>query len=494
MKIGDSVIKPPDARELEEMEDKENEQPANKPRLLIGGNRNKYAPVIDTIKKVFGDNGGIDGCDIKGYGLLCYPCPYHRDDKYDRLIIDAPESELAVSCTKEPTVDRLAELKKNKESFIEFTEAIKLFNEIIGKPTQKDADSLLDEIIARNFLINHIVISIHVDTEEGYKTYVYNPDQGIYEYWSTERLLTELKAITSFMAIVDPSYTLLDGIKKTVHKLTAISGDESIFSPLKEDVFYLPGRVRDIEVNLTTGEVRILKKDPINRPFIKRMPYDFDIDWDNEKVREELAKEPPEFKIFKKYTTPKFWANIQIMLAKAFIFHGLDYIFWNFSRTHNVGKTTIFSLIKKLAGDVVEIVKEKNFKNEYFESRLVNRTILLMEEYKGDNESVNEDLKQFASNETTIMGNKKYATRVEAQNMLSIVINSNTMALKDTFLKDKAFMRRLKVTPFIHIWETNELPSWYRSSNSKEGKQTRERLVLYIVTQLVPKVLRFQLY
>ncbi len=438
-------------------------------KLLTGKDEENLQSIYESIIPTLKEQYKLETCEQKGYGLSCYPCPFHPGVVNDRLILDPRDPNRFVTCAKEPFTNHLELLDSPHLS----ADVLTKIKDFVKKAKVKDIDALISEIIERNYVTNNIIITIKDSSPEGYKAFRYVQKEGIYEYLSPGVITSELLKMYQKLTGNKPSLSLLDEMKSNVYTLTLREGDESIFFPRKGDIYYLVGRVRDIEINTKTYEVRFLAKDPINRPFLSRMPYDFAID--------PPTDEPPEMSIFKKYTTPKHYVNIKIMLAKAFILKGLDYIFLNFSRGHGTGKTALFSIIENLAGDVVVRAKPKHFYNQFFESRLIGKSILLLEEYKGHSERVNEDLKQFSSVDGAIEGDKKFSTGVKAQNTLSVVINTNRIELNEQFLNEKAFMDRLVITPFTHKWVREEYPSW--------TQEQKERIVLYIIKNVVPDVL-----
>ncbi len=445
---------------------------------FIGDYKPDYSQIISLLRRLF----GIAECELIGYGLSCYPCPYHPNEKYDRLIIDPRNKMRRIVCAKEPLINRFTEMNNSDELFNELNEKFDAIAKKLKKPPAKYTDTLFSEIIERHYVLTNLIITVHDKKTKALKSYKYHPEEGIYIEITTDEMESELLKLFQTFTSYKPSLSLLNEMAKNIRKLTERPGDEDIFLPIKGNVFYLVGRVRDIEVNTITGEVRILEKDPINRPFIERLPYDFAID---------PPKDPPEeFKIFEKYTTPKFLNNVLILLAKAFIYNGLNYIFVIISRGHGTGKTSFFYILDTISGGKVIKVDPKHFKGQFFESRLVNKTIMVLEEYRGRYEVINDKLKEFASRTTSIEGDKKFETGVKAKNMLTVAITTNKAEFPWEFLVDLAFMSRVCFTPFVYYREGTPLPDWVDPGDDKEKQLKREKVVLYTIMNIVPKVLR----
>ncbi len=332
-------------------------------------------------------------------------------------------------------------------------------------------------MVERHYLSNNIILSIRSEKkgdQESFVAYRHDPQDGIYKVLGPGEIKADLQKIYEDFFTDKPPITLLSEMKYKVYKLTKRDGTEAIFSWDKGTVYYLPGRIRDIEVNLSTGEVRLLEKDPLNRPFLTRMPYDFSSLYDPP------SGMPRELEFLKKYTTPRFFVNILAMLAKAVTMKGADIIFVNYSRVHGTGKTTLYNIFEDLFGDVVARAKVKDFQYQFFEATLVGKTLLLMEEYKGYSPTVNERLKEFASEKGKIEGSRKFKERnAKAPNTLAVVLNMNRLKINEEFLEEPAFMQRIAITPFTHVWKSEEYPRW--------SKEEKERIVLWVVKNLVPQ-------
>ncbi len=423
-----------------------------------------YEEMIPQLQKGY----RVNECRKIGYALFCFPCPFHQQNN-DALIIDPRDSRF-LKCTREPFADREIEHIT--------LDHYNILKQITKKVKQNEISSTRAEIVERYYVSNNIIISINTNDNEGYKAYRYIPEEGIYKELSPGTIKSETQLIYEKLFGEKPAITLLSEMKNKVYTLTVRPEDENIFSPIKGEIYYLPGRKRDIKINKETGEVQILDKDPVSRPFLSRMQYDFAID--------PPESMPKEFEIFRKYTTPKFFDNIKVMLAKAVLLKGLDYIFINYSRRHGAGKTTLYDIFEDLFGDIVIRAKVKDFYYQFFEEKLVGKTLLLLEEYKGYSEKVNEDLKAFSSVRGKIEGERKFKEKkAKSPNTLSVIINMNRFQFSQESLKDQAFKDRIIITPFTHKWSEDEYPKW--------SKEEREEIFLYIVTKILPDVIKGKL-
>ncbi len=413
-------------------------------------------------------------------GIICEPCPRHKDDPYDGIFIDYNDTlRNRWFCIKDfpsesSVIDELPSLSQNGIPYSEETlSEIKLQSKI--KP--REQETFRSVVVEKHYLTNNIILSISTGKkgdQESYVAYIYDQQDGIYKVLGPGAIKTDLQPIYEKFFTVNPPISLEPQMKNKIYKLTARGDSEAIFLWDKGSIYYLPGRVRDIEINKVTGEVKLLEKDPVNRPFIKRMNYDFSAD--------PPVTMPPEVNFLKKYTTPRFFVNILTLVAKAIVLQGLDKIFINYSRVHGAGKSSLFSIIGDLFGDVVTKATVKDFYYQFFEATLVEKTILLMEEYKGYSEKVNNDLKDLASVNGTLEGEVKFQTqKVKTKSTLTVALNMNALKLHESSLKDEAFMQRLVVTPFTHIWSKEEYPQW--------DEKQKEKVVLWIVKNLVPAYL-----
>ncbi len=407
-------------------------------------------------------------CRTVGYGLFCSPCPFHRDEKYDMLIFDIMTNTKGhyFTCTKEP------DTYTDEYRVFDETE-ISLLEELKKKISKNDIQTTRAEVVERHYVSSHIIISIRQSGQEGYRAFRYVENEGIYQELSPGTIKAELQITYERLWAQKPPITLLSEMKNKVYALTVREGDENIFSNVKGTKLYLPGRVRDIEVNTLTGEVQILPKDPINRPFTKRLPYGFSEDPPDTM--------PPEMEIFRKYTTPRFYNNILIMLASGLAFRSDAQIFVLYSRDHGTGKSTFFNILENLfSKDLVTRAQPKQFYDQFAESKLLGKSLLILEEYRGGSLTIDETLKRLASRDSTISTNRKYKEYIDAPNTVTLLTATNRLKYNTD---DKAFLRRLIITPFTHVWAESEYPSWLRDQS------TKERIVLYLAKHVLPDYL-----
>ncbi len=148
------------------------------------------------------------------------------------------------------------------------------------------------------------------------------------------------------------------------------------------------------------------------------------------------------------------------MLAKAIAYQGSDDIFINISRVHGTGKTSLYNIFEDLFGDVVTRVKPKHFYGEFLESKFINKTFLIIDEYNGHSQYINDELKALASKRSKIATDRKFKEMIDVQNTLTVVVNTNRLKINQENLKDLAFMTRVRITPFTHVWSEEEFPQW----------------------------------
>ncbi len=407
-------------------------------------------------------------CRTIGYGLFCEPCPFHKDEKHDALFFDLMANTKGhyFTCMKEP------DTYFDEPKAFDETE-IQTILELKKQISKNDIQTTRAEVVERHYVSSQIIISIRQSGQEGYKAYRYNENEGIYQELSSGVIKAELQMIYERLWAQKPPVQLLTEMKNKVYGLTAIDGDENIFSNVKGTKLYLPGRVRDIEIDTVTGEVNILQKDPYHRMFTKRLPYDFAID------PPDVA--PPELEMFRKYTTPRFYINVLVMLASGLAFRSDAQIFVLYSRDHGTGKSTFFNILENLfSKDLVTRAQPKQFYDQFAESKLIGKSLLILEEYRGGSPTIDETLKRLASKDSTISTNRKYKEYIDAPNTVTILTATNRLKYNTD---DKAFLRRLIVTPFTHVWKESEYPSWLRDQNVKE------RIVLYLAKHVLPDYL-----
>ncbi len=168
------------------------------------------------------------------------------------------------------------------------------------------------------------------------------------------------------------------------------------------------------------------------------------------------------------------------MIAKAVVYRGADYIFFNMSRVHGTGKTSFIQLIREIFGDVIVEIRTKHLYGEFIESKFIDKTLLVVDEYKGLSEYVNDELKHLASEDSTIPADRKFQSQVDVPSRLAVIVNTNRIRISERNLEDSAFMKRVIVTPFTHVWKEDR-PHF--------DQKTREKIVLWVAKNLVPAFL-----
>ncbi len=409
-------------------------------------------------------------CRQIGYALFCEPCPEHPQEKNDAMILDilSPVKGMLFSCTKETAYsDKYAVFNETEISVIQ---------ELKKVVRPKEIDTTRSEIVERSYVLNNIIISMRETSQEGFRVFRYS-DEGIYKEIGPGAVKAELQALYEKLWGVKPSLNIVTQMKNKVCLLTLREGGESIFSAIKGEYHYLVGKRKDIEVNRITGEVRFLDKDPENRPFTRRLPYDF-----SEEAPEGM---PKELEFLRKYTSPKFFNNILVMLASGLSFQSDAQIFILFSRGHGTGKSTFSNILESLFGkDLVTRVQPKQFFDQFVESKLLGKSLMILEEYRGGSQSIDETLKRLASRDSTISANRKHKEYVDAENTVTIITSANELRYGTD---DEAFLWRLRITPFVHIWKEQEYPRWLKDQSAKE------RIILYIAKNVLPAYLRGEL-
>ncbi len=410
-------------------------------------------------------------CRQIGYALFCSPCPHHPTEKHDAMVFDilSRTRGMYFTCVKEMAYT---------DEYVTFNNAeLTAIEEMKKTVKPKDVETTRSEIVERQYLMNNIIISFHNGSGEGYRSYRYISNEGIYTELSPGTIKAELQLLYENLWGMKPSLNLLTEMKNKIQVQTVIEGDETIFSPRKGDIHYIVGRVKDIEVNRRTGEVRVLDKDPLGRPFLKRFPYDFSAE-----TPEDM---PKELEFMRRYTTPKFFDNILIMLASGLAFKSDAQIFVLISRDHGTGKSTFANILEKLFGrDLVAKVQPKHFYDQYVEAKLEGKSLMIMEEYRGGAETIDESLKRLASEDSTIPINRKHKEHIDIDNTVTIITSANGLSFHTD---DQAFLRRLMITPFTHNWSRDEYPTWLNDQS------TKERIIMWLIKNVLPRYLKQEL-
>ncbi len=341
-------------------------------------------------------------CKVYGNaGVICEPCPLHPNVKFDGIYLDLTLAPTWKCIKDNSDVDNLP---------VTFADSpnIQTVLKKQSKIKSDDQKTFRSSIIERHYLTNNLILSLHTgdkDDQESYKAYIYVPEEGIYRALGAGEIKKKVQVLYEDFFGPKPTLPLVTEMKNRIHVKTEHGGTEEIFSWDKGTVYYLPGRIRDIEINIDTGEVKILEKDPVSRPFLKRMPYDF--------TEDPPISIPDELAFIYNYTTPRFAKNVLSILAKAVVYRGADMIFFNMSRVHNTGKTAFIEILREIAGDVVTEIRTKHLYGEFVESKFLNKTLLVIDEYKGLSEYINDELKHLASKDATISADRKFKEHID---------------------------------------------------------------------------------
>ncbi len=403
-------------------------------------------------------------CERAGYVLFCSPCQKHRDEKYDALILDilaqtrvSDNSQYFWTCAKDP-------LTYSDQYYTFSSEELELLRNY--KPAKGEITRAQTEIVVRNYLSNHHVITIK--QEERYAIFVYDENKGKYTSKGKEVLKGELQSIhDSLYQDTNVSSTLLESAILKIAELTNRGSDMSIFENDNGDIYYIPAKKKDVEVSRNTGMINFLDKDPDKRPFLSALPYNFDIPAPDEM--------PPELMDLLTLVPQAFHHTLLFELVSPLAFQARRYIIVNFSRVGGTGKTTLLRRIEELYPDLAVWTEASRLGERFEKSAFLGKTALLIDEYEGGGLATKRQLKTLASS-NTLRVEVKYGPVLNIKNRLSLIMNTNVLAFDSD---DKALLQRLVIVPFIRNFKENEIVNEW-------DEKTREKIVLYLTKHILP--------
>ncbi len=406
-------------------------------------------------------------CSIEGYLLMCEPCLRHKD-KDDRLIFDirAPEPPYYWYCLAEPSLRGDTYLSFQEEE----TEIIEKLRRSIRS---REVESTRALIVERNYLLQGIYLSTR-GGREGHTLYRYDPEKGYFRREDTGAVKHDLQLLYEKIFKEKPTVSIVPQM------FAKISGaverrEEDLFSPVKGNILYLPGKSNDLEVNKETFEMKVIPKDPLNRPFLSALPYDF------QDVPDEM---PPEIREILTLVPPQFQNLLLYELVSPMAFLPRHMIFVNYSRTPSTGKSTLFRRMWELyGGDEGGLITmtDMSLLGERFErADYQGKGALLVDETedifrKGTTVAF---MKKIASG-GLLRAEEKYQEKKVIVNRLIMIINTNRI----TFPPDRTLLSRFAVIPFIHNFESRKaVPEWSLS--------TRQYIVNWLIRYVLPRYLR----
>ncbi len=399
-------------------------------------------------------------CEKVGYGLFCYPCPIHPQEKHDRLVFNkfAPQKDFFWTCCKNPL--------EYRDSFPGLTteEIEELWQ--INVP-RSEIQKTRVEIIARHILSNAYIISIK--NGEKYALFQYYPEKGKYELTGRQVMEVEIQRVHSEIFGDElMTTTLASNTLNTIAEKANRGSDMSIFDNDDGQVYYISFRDKDIRINRKTGEMEVLGKDPENRPFLSALPYTLSELTDTEM--------PTELRELLELVAPTHRDELLLELASPLAFQGSRRIFLNFSRVGATGKTTLLHRIEELYSDLVYWGEPDALSERFEKSALLGKSALLIDEYEGGGYSIRRQLKNLASG-NSLRVEVKHGPILSVKNRLSIIINSNNLQFD---FRDDALLSRLSIVPFIkNFKESRNVEPW--------SEDVKRKIIWYLLRNVVPK-------
>ncbi len=422
---------------------------------------------LDELGEKLVEEGKFKECRRAGIYLFCFPCPFHTNEKIDSFFL---QTEKGIwRCTKDLSLKS------------EDPDLPKEVRKLAKKAKSRKIESARTEVVERHFLSNHIIISIKVGGHEGYKSYIYNPNKGIYVELSPGEIKTEIQSVYEELWSDKPNINHITEMKSKIYKHTIREEGLRVFDQYRGDYFYVPVKNKDIRINRVTGEIEYLDPDPINRPTLYRLPYD---------IKPPKSKDPPKIaKDLMKLIPESHHDNFWIMIMSPLLGRSQRVIFYNFSRTGGNGKTTLFNLIEKMYGlDMTDKLTSSQLKERFSLSDLTGKTALLIDDYSAWGLAQN-TLKTLASpgdedgKGGTIKIEKKYENYIRILLMAIIIISSNTLAFD---VSDLAFIDRLYIIPWIRKFDPNSEPPKYTDEDIEE-------FLAWLIHVQLPRYLRNEL-
>ncbi len=397
-------------------------------------------------------------CTVHGWaGIVCSPCPHHRDERFDAVYLDAT-TELTWKCLKGdevdlPIPDITAETLKNSK----------------GKIKAQHKADFRAELLARKYAILRYVLS--TKAENGYAVFVYREDLGKYTLADKEILRGEMQAIFEELFSGE---RLPDTISRyayfDVAEMTHRGYDMSIFEHDTGDTYILPFRDKDVLINRVTGETKVLDKDPLGRPVNMALPYNFSI------MNGIDAGMPAELEELLTLVPSTHQMEFLFELASPLVMSGTRRIYINFSRVGATGKTTVLNKLRELYGDLVAWANVNTLGERFENSLFLGRSAVLLDEYEGAGLRARREFKELASgNELRI--EVKNGPILNQKNKLTVIMNTNVLRFKGA---DDALLNRFIIIPFIRNFPVdNPVPSW--------SPETRARIIAWLVRNILPQ-------
>ncbi len=407
-------------------------------------------------------------CQIEGYLLMCEPCRRHPDDKNDRVVFDimAPEPPYYWFCLREPWV--------RGDTYVKFDEDdMKIIERVKRSLRSREVESTRAIIVEKNYLMQGVYLSTRAG-REGHTLYRYDPQKGYFKSENAGAVKHELQVLYEKIFREKPPVYLVPQMFAKITQ-TVERRDDDLFSPVKGNLLYIPGKSKDLEVNKETFETRILEKDPINRPFLSALPYDF-ID-----TFEDM---PPELREIMSLVPPQFQTILLYELASPLAFQARHMIFVNYSRVPSTGKSTLFRRMWELYGGEdgglittsdISLLGERFEKADY-----QGKGALLIDETedlfrKGTAVAY---MKKIASS-GLLRTEEKYQEKKTIVNRLIMIINTNRIS----FPPDRTLLSRFAVIPFVRNFESRKVvPEW--------SKSTRQYIVNWLIRYALPRYLQ----
>ncbi len=395
------------------------------------------------------ESGQFKECYRVGIFLFCKPCPFHQDNPYDLLYLNTEKG--IWRCSKDPRLETG-----------DYEISIESLKNALKKAKARDVESAKCEVVEHYYLSNNLIKS--VNTEKGYIVFRYEENLGYYIPQSNDTLKSELQYTYEKLWGQKPQLYLLTEMRNKICTLTEAGKDLSVFDHDHREYYYIPFKKSDILVNRKTGEIRIVQKDPVNRPFLTALPYNFD----SLNVLEPMPKELEELLSL---VPPGFRETLLMEIVSPLAFMGSRKIFINFSRVGSTGKTTLLRRLSELYPGLVAWTEAENLDSRFEKSMLIGKSAILIDEFEGTKSSTKRQLKNLAS-DNNLRIEFKNGPIINIPNKLSVIINSNTLRF-DNF--DMALLQRLIVIPFIRNFNENDKPEPW-------SEEVKEKILKWLIT------------
>lgn len=398
-------------------------------------------------------------CTVHGWaGIICSPCPRHKEVKFDAVYLDVTD-ELTWKCLKDEEVDELPVPDITAEALKSAKGKIK---------AQHKADYRA-ELLARKYALSNYVISIK--NEDKYAVFVYRPHEGKYDLIGKEIIRGEIQqSHRELFGGEHPTETIARLAFYDLAEWTERKEGMRLFDHDTGESYILPFRDKDVLINRYTGKMEVLDKDPLNRPVNMALPYNFSI------LSEKESEMPPELKELLTLVPPSYYDAFLFELASPLALHGARRIFINFSRVGATGKTTVLSRISELYKDFVTWT-EANVLGERFEkASFLGKSAVLLDEFEGAGLRARREFKTIASgNELRI--EIKNGPILNVKNRLALIINTNVLRF---YGADDALLSRFIIIPFIRNF-TGTIPP------KEWDEKTKARITSWLVRKVLPR-------